>query len=141
VILEVDMAQYFTENEIACPCCGKDNADSRFLSMLDMLRYRVGHPIRVHSFCRCEKYNKEVGGVSDSAHLDGLAADLEAGSTHDRGQMIYEWADIIRAENDKEDTPFRVEVGKTYIHLDISQQKVAPCVWLNIASVCGTEGE
>ena len=43
---------------------------------LDGIREKLGIPILVSSGYRCPLLNKAVGGVSNSQHLKGLAADL-----------------------------------------------------------------
>ena len=46
--------------------------------VLDPIREHWGLPIRVHSGYRCPELNEEVGGVEDSWHLQGCAADITA---------------------------------------------------------------
>ena len=46
--------------------------------VLDPLREHWGLPIRVTSGYRCPELNAEVGGVEDSYHMDGCAADITA---------------------------------------------------------------
>ena len=46
--------------------------------VLDPLREQWGLPIRVTSGYRCPELNEEVGGVEDSWHMDGCAADISA---------------------------------------------------------------
>ena len=41
---------------------------------------RYGKPINVNSGYRCQALNKAVGGVSNSQHLTGEAADIDTGS-------------------------------------------------------------
>ena len=48
--------------------------------VLDPLRRLYGHPIKINSCYRCEKLNKQVGGVSNSWHLKGNAADIHIAS-------------------------------------------------------------
>lgn len=45
-------------------------------SILDPLREAYGKPITVTSGYRCRKLNMAVGGVSNSQHLEGKAADI-----------------------------------------------------------------
>jgi len=46
---------------------------------LELVRAFLGNvPMRVSSGYRCSELNKSVGGVPDSAHLTGFAADFEA---------------------------------------------------------------
>ena len=46
--------------------------------VLDPIREHWGLPIRVTSGYRCPELNDEVGGVEDSYHMDGCAADITA---------------------------------------------------------------
>ena len=46
--------------------------------VLDPVREHWGLPIRVTSGYRCPELNEEVGGVEDSWHMDGCAADITA---------------------------------------------------------------
>ncbi len=43
---------------------------------LEEIRERAGRPLSVTSGYRPPDYNREVGGVSNSTHIDGLAADI-----------------------------------------------------------------
>lgn len=47
--------------------------------VLDPLREGFGAPIRVTSGYRCPQLNRAVGGVSNSQHVLGQAADITAG--------------------------------------------------------------
>lgn len=60
-------------------------------AILDPLRLAYGKPIKVNSGYRNEQLNRLVGGVKNSQHLKGEAADISAGSrTENRklAQMI-----------------------------------------------------
>lgn len=50
----------------------------RLVELLERIRAAAGCPIRITSGYRPPAYNSEVGGVSSSLHLDGLAADIYA---------------------------------------------------------------
>lgn len=51
--------------------------------VLDPLRRLYGHPIIITSGYRCDKLNKLVGGVSNSWHTKGNAADIHISSEED----------------------------------------------------------
>lgn len=57
--------------------------------VLDPLREMHGKPVRVSSGYRCTALNKAVGGVPDSFHLVGCAADLDNGS-REENRRIFE---------------------------------------------------
>ena len=68
---------HFQRHEFACKCgCGADNIDPALAQMCETIREAVGVPVRVNSGVRCEKHNAKVGGVKDSYHIHGKAADL-----------------------------------------------------------------
>jgi len=74
--------RFFKEQEFVCRCCGglppfaKENIEALVENVLDPLRERYGKPIVVNSGYRCPKHNKEVGGATNSQHMEGEAADI-----------------------------------------------------------------
>ena len=67
--------------------------------VLDPIREHWGLPIRVTSGYRCPELNEEVGGVEESWHMDGCAADITAlgiSEEHRRHRNI-ELMSLIRA--------------------------------------------
>ena len=48
--------------------------------ILDPLRIFYGFPIHISSGFRCPTLNRAVGGVANSQHLRGEAADIDTGS-------------------------------------------------------------
>ncbi len=79
--------KWFEFGEFACRCCGqlpisvRENIEALVKEVLDPARERLGRPIVVNSGYRCPKHNKEVGGVANSQHMRGEAADITTGST------------------------------------------------------------
>lgn len=49
---------------------------NKLADYLDGIREKLGKPILVNSGFRCPVLNKTVGGVANSQHIKGLAADL-----------------------------------------------------------------
>ncbi len=71
--------KYFVVGEFACKHCGQlpvNGMSPVLLQKLDELRERVGAPIYVTSGWRCAFHNHKVGGVSNSQHVQGTAADI-----------------------------------------------------------------
>jgi hypothetical protein len=66
--------------------------------VLDPIREHWGLPIRVTSGYRCPELNEEVGGVEDSYHMDGCAADITAlgNSEEHRRHRNIELMSLIR---------------------------------------------
>lgn len=78
--------KWFTEKEFKCRCCGElpaevqGNVKALVANVLDPAREKLGLPITVNSGYRCKKHNAEVGGVAQSQHLLGEAADIAPAS-------------------------------------------------------------
>lgn len=71
---------YFAPSELACPCCGLNRTKPELLEMLNMIREAIGKPLEVNSSTRCAKHNEDVGGVPNSSHTTGEAADIRCRS-------------------------------------------------------------
>ena len=54
----------------------EENLQALVDNVLDPLRERYGKPIKVNSGFRCLVHNKTVGGVPNSQHMKGEAADI-----------------------------------------------------------------
>ena len=74
--------KHFMEKEFRCKCCkelplsAKANIEALVANVLDPAREKLGKPIIVNSGFRCQKHNFEVGGVTNSQHMAGEAADI-----------------------------------------------------------------
>jgi hypothetical protein len=70
---------YFKTGEFACKCgCGTNKVKQPLMDTLNVIREKLGVPVTVISGTRCPKRNKEAGGVANSNHLSGEAADIQA---------------------------------------------------------------
>ena len=75
--------KYFDINEFTCHHCGElpeNGMNQVLLDKLDALREYIGCPIIVSCGYRCEPHNAEVGGVPNSQHVLGNAADIYTNS-------------------------------------------------------------
>jgi peptidase M15-like protein len=72
-----DLSPHFSKREFACHCCGALQIKMRLIDALEKLRALSGKAIVIHDGYRCRGHNQEVGGVTDSEHTRGLAADVE----------------------------------------------------------------
>lgn len=70
------MHKYFKSDEFTCKCCGSCEVDPLLISILDVVRARRECALKITSGYRCEKHNSEVGGVTNSYHTKGQAADI-----------------------------------------------------------------
>ena len=59
--------------------------------VLEPLRVAMNEPIKIGSGFRCQKLNKAVGGVYNSQHLKGQAADLCIDGDIEKGRKWFEY--------------------------------------------------
>ena len=72
-----DISQHFDRHEFACHCgCSFDAVSPALIAVLEDVRQHFDVPVIINSGCRCESHNKKVGGVPDSQHVQGIAADI-----------------------------------------------------------------
>ena len=76
-INDIIIASHFNLSEFACPCCHRVMLHPKLLVKLIDLRKILGRPIYITSGYRCFAYNRKVGGVVNSYHCIGLAADIK----------------------------------------------------------------
>ena len=90
------MAKYFSADEMACKCCGSlgpNGIDVRLQNVLDAMREMAGCPLTLSCCYRCPEHNAEVGGVPNSQHVQGCAADVIVPD----GMTVDELASIAEA--------------------------------------------
>jgi uncharacterized protein YcbK (DUF882 family) len=75
-INDFQIAEHFNLIEFQCPCCHKVLLNPLLVSRLEILRQKISKPIIINSGFRCQKHNEEVGGVANSKHRLGQAADV-----------------------------------------------------------------
>lgn len=73
------IGKHFRVKEFAC----RDGSqvvfiDEYLVSILDILRNKIGRPIIITSGYRTAEQNKRVGGARYSYHMRGMAADIRA---------------------------------------------------------------
>lgn len=66
-----------------------DNLIMLCVLILEPLRTALDKPIIINSGFRCKELNKAVGGVPNSHHLQGLAADINFSSEAELKKMLY----------------------------------------------------
>lgn len=86
-----------------------------FIKKLDNIRARMKRSIKINSGYRTKAHNKKVGGVTNSPHLIGVAADIHCPDSSFRFWLVV-WALIYGIR--------RIGIGKTFIHLDIDKREI-----------------
>lgn len=114
---------YFNWSEFDSPDApgsGKLEMNEGFVHTLDQVRACAGFPFVITSGYRTPAHNSRVGGVANSSHLKGIAVDIAA-PTESMKRKIAECA--IR------NGITRIGWGRSFIHLDIDQDKSQHVVW------------
>ena len=111
---------YFSRDEFKCGCgCGQNNINELLIDKLENIRTVLRQKIIITSGYRCEKHNLEIGGVPDSSHLKGLAADIKIQSD----KYLFEILPFTLVEFN------RIGIYKTWIHVDIDSDKTGGIIW------------
>ena len=76
-INNIIIATHFNLSEFACPCCNLVMLHPKLHAKLVELRNILERPVYITSGYRCSKYNRQIGGVLNSYHCIGLAADIK----------------------------------------------------------------
>lgn len=108
-ILNVEIAQststtviwnnvkYFKKTEFECKCNRKycngypAEMNKTLIDLLVRARDHFGQPILITSGLRCVKQNKIVGGIPNSKHMYGKAADCSLNSKSSNDPKLYAW--------------------------------------------------
>ena len=101
------------------PGSGK-HMNKEIVHMLDAVRKKFGKPIKINSGYRTVARNKKIGGVADSSHLKGLAADISCSNSVDRFKLLNLLLEV--GFN-------RIGIAKSFIHIDIDKTKSQNVIW------------
>ena len=111
--------KFFSEREFACKCCGQlppsaeQNLQALVEHVLDPARERLGMPITVNSGYRCPTHNAKVGGVKNSQHLKGEAADITCADNKRLAEIIEQLGNFDQ-----------LIVYPTFLHVSYKRQGV-----------------
>lgn len=101
---------HFKQTEFACKHCGKVKVNPVLITKLEALRAELGDiPIVITSGYRCPIHNKAIGGVKNSQHTHGMAADIKA--AHYTSKEVAHFAKMIGFGY--------VKVYKSWVHVDV----------------------
>ena len=88
--------------------------DSDLIAALEVLRKVVQRPVRISSGYRSPEHNKKIGGVPDSQHTKGRAADVQVqGFAPAQIAKIVEDISLISA----------IGIYNTFVHIDTRPRK------------------
>ena len=111
-----------SEFECKCGCYMPEDVKGNVIKLanqLQTLRDYIQKPITLTNAYRCPKHNKAVGGVPNSQHVLGKAADLKVGGVYPK-----HLATMIETLIDKGDLlQGGIGVYNTFTHYDIRKTK------------------
>lgn len=79
------ISEHFSKSEFwchgieqgTCHCNHSIDINPKLIELVEQLRYNIGgYPLHINSGYRCPEHNSAVGGVMDSQHILGNAADI-----------------------------------------------------------------
>jgi len=117
------LTKNFNKSEFDCSC-GCDMPKEvlinvqKLANQLQILRDRVGVSIKINSSYRCPKKNKAIGGVSNSQHILGKAADVvisgfKASKTFDLISELIDKGDMLQGGLGSYNTFTHYDIRKT----------------------------
>ena len=116
---------YFTDQELACSCCGKNEFDSDFLRLLNHLRAECGFPFVVTSGYRCPLHPVEAKKKKRGAHTTGKAVDIAVYG--ERAQKLLHAALSVGIE--RIGVSQKGDIKSRFIHLDVCHDFPSPAFW------------
>lgn len=111
--------RYFRISEVECKHCGEVLLDHEFMVLMDSIRERVGEPLYINSWYRCEEWDANVGGKGN--HTTGRAADIQCLSSGLRWKIL----DACFHLNVR-----RIGVHVGFVHVDIIKEKPQEVAWV-----------
>mgnify|MGYP002624681816 CR=1 FL=1 len=120
-----NMTKNFSREEFTCKCgCGFNIIDNDLVNIIQEIRDEVNEPIRINSGCRCAKHNQRVGGVRNSFHLQGKAADLSCKSG---GRKIFDAINKLKGEGRLTGLKYYILYKtKNFVHVDVGRTRNNP---------------
>lgn len=109
--------KHFNKNEFACKCGGKYcngfpvEPDRGLVELLDDVREYFGLATEINSGIRCATHNTNVGGVANSRHKRGKAADI-----HIDGKTSTQILAYLRT---RKDVNYSYAITSKDVHVDV----------------------
>ena len=117
------LTKNFNKSEFDCSCGCEMPKEvlinvQKLANQLQMLRDKVGVSIKINSAYRCPKHNKAIGGVLNSQHILGKAADVvisgfKASKTFDLISELIDKGDMLQGGLGSYNTFTHYDIRKT----------------------------
>ena len=114
-----DGIKYFIPEEFACHCDGRycdgfpAPISRNLLLILETIREHFDSPVTISSGVRCQTHNANVGGVYNSRHLYGLAADFSV-----RGKSA---ATVLSYVQTLPGVRYAYAIDGSWVHVDVPE--------------------
>ena len=111
----IRLSENFNTNEFDCACseCSKTKIDPQLVNYLQKIRSHFNSPLVINSGYRCEDHNDTVGGVKNSRHTKGEAADIVVRNT--QPEQIAKYAESIGIKG--------IGLYDNFVHIDTRSKK------------------
>jgi len=104
-----------------CPHGTRDKTSGELILQLTNMEIALGRTLIYNSGFRCGECNKKAGGVKNSAHMRGKAADVSCKTSGER---------FVLVKAALEQGVKRIGIGKGIIHLDVDGSLPQRVTWL-----------
>ena len=113
------LSKNFTSDEFKCKCsnkkCNVSFISNDLVEELQIIRQYFNKPIKINSGYRCPDHNAAVGGVPNSRHTHGTAADIDVIGVSPKEVQDY----LKNRHKDK----YGIGSYKTFTHIDVREEK------------------
>ena len=123
-MLDWGRVEFFEPSEFDSPDepgSGAIHMKAIFIEKLAEARKLANVPFRINSGYRSVAHNHRVGGMPNSAHLRGLAADIRVFTAAERHAILWAAHQVGFK---------RIGIYKTFIHLDYDTSLPQEVVWV-----------
>lgn len=116
------ITENFRAYEFVCSCCKKEGIKDDLVFHLQLAHNLLpkNSVMVITSGYRCEEHNKEIGGVENSSHLGGWAADIKCDNSTYRFHLMKALIDAGFK---------RIGRYDDFLHVDRDPDKPTPVNW------------
>lgn len=115
---------YDSDKLLACPCCGEQGMNDKFMRKIDVIRKHCSFPFIVTSGYRCSTHNQIVSTTGvNGPHTTGRAIDVS---------ITDSWKRYILVQAAMDNGILRIGHGSNFMHLDnltTADEFPAPNLW------------
>ena len=125
-MVKFELEEYL--KQMSCPCCSKVIYIPRLFELLEQLQKLIPLEIlsSITSGYRCDKHNEDVGGVKNSYHTQGKAADIYIGGVSAKDEKVVSFVKAAREVGFKR-IGYKQYKG-VFVHLDVGDCP-SPATW------------